>query len=566
MIAKRAAEETPGRPAFPTDTGMIEARARGGWIWIVLGCILLLLTPSLFLPLGPDQSLFFASGQKILRGALYYRDIVDVKPPLISYIYAGAIALFGERWLSIRLFDLLAQGGTCWLMMSLLRRATGNRRIAAMAPIIYLLLYFAQNYGSGAQPEGYVGLLGLGAIWLLAFGRGAWRYPAVGALCGALFLLKFPLGGMLAVAMLADALLLTRGAGRIVRQWLLMTAGFGAVAGLFLLYLLGNGIYHDFLLVNEFIRGYARTAMGAPGTWLRNLVEIPALHLSDNYSLLLLALTLAGGAISMRPPEPGPEQRPAAPEEGIMILRICTLGFILMMGTIIVEGKYAFYHFLRLYPFGAVMAAFAAAGALDRLARAPRRVRFTKAALALAVAALMLLSPIPRYLYNTVAVAWTALRTDRVVAGGSARAIDALPDGEAIRVGMYVRSHIAPGEKLFVAASMPGLVYYRAGVVPEFKILHFAFVNAPFAPEQWKRETSIYLLRERPRFIAAELNDILPDITGTNDPSIAALRRLPGIDALLRETYSTVLRTEKLELFERRDGIGEPAGPTPSLP
>jgi len=549
MIAGRSVNGMPDRSELPADTGAAGSGSRR-W-WIALGSILvLLLIPSLFLPLGPDQSLFFASGQKILRGALYYRDIVDVKPPLISYIYAGAIALFGERWLSIRLFDLLLQGATCWLMASLLRRATGDRRIAAMAPVIYLLLYFAQNYGSAAQPEGYVGLLGLGVIRLLAFGRGAWRYPASGALCGVLFLLKFPLGGMLAVAMLADALLLTRGPGKIIRHWLLMAGGFGMVAGLFLLYLLGNGIYHDFLLVNEFIRGYARTAMGSPGVWLRNLVEIPANHLSDNYSLLLLALTLAGGMISMRSPVTMPERRDVG-EGGIMILRICTLAFILMMGTIIVEGKYAFYHFLRLYPFGAVMGSFGAAAALDRLARAPRRVPFTGGALALAAAALMLVSPIPRYLYNTVAVAWTALRTDRVMGGGNAREIDALPDGEAIRVGMYVRSHIAPGEKLFVAASMPGLVYYRAGVAPEFKILHFAFINAPFAPEQWKQETSLYLLRERPRFIAAELNDILPDITGTNDPSIAALRKLPGIDALLRDNYSSVLRTEKLELFER---------------
>src|ERR1041384_6851793 len=100
-------------PAPPGSVADPATRSGSRRWWIALGYILPpLLIPPLFLPLCPPHSPFFASGQKILRGAIYYRDIVDVKPPLISYIYAGAIALFGERWLSVRLLDLLAQGAT----------------------------------------------------------------------------------------------------------------------------------------------------------------------------------------------------------------------------------------------------------------------------------------------------------------------------------------------------------------------------------------------------------------------------------------------------------------------
>ena len=134
------------------------------------------------------EALFFVSGQKILHGALHYRDIVDVKPPLIYYLYAAAIALFGDGWISIRIFDLLVQGGTCWLMAALVRRSTRNDLMAAAAPVIYLLLYFGQSYPSAAQAEGYTGLLGLGVAWQMLHGTGRLRNVVVGALCGALFL------------------------------------------------------------------------------------------------------------------------------------------------------------------------------------------------------------------------------------------------------------------------------------------------------------------------------------------------------------------------------------------
>jgi 4-amino-4-deoxy-L-arabinose transferase-like glycosyltransferase len=533
--------------------------SRAGWI-AVAALLLAILLPSLLLPLGPDQALFFVSGEKILRGAIHYRDIVDVKPPLIYYLYASAIALFGKGWIAIRIFDLLVQGATCWLMAALVRRSTRNDLMAAAAPVIYLLLYFGESYASAAQAEGYVGLLGLGAAWLLLHGRGRGRGIAIGALCGLLFLLKFPLGGMLAVVLLADALIAWRETRRIALDWLRMIGGFAAVAALLPIYILGNGAYHDFLGVNQFTAGYARTALQSPSQWLRNLIELPALHLCDNYSLLILALTLAGLALSMGGPEDG---RPARNGESAL-LRFCALALLLLLGTIAVEGKYAFYHFLRLYPFGAILAAAGGVRLLERMLRAPRSIRYTPLAWALAAAVAVILSPLPRYADNTLSVAWAGLGAGPIVDSGDREAIERLPDGDALLVGRYVRDHLRPGEKIFVASSMPGLVYYQAGMVPEFKVLHFAYVNAPFAPDEWKRETSAYLLAERPRFIAAELNDVLPDITGTNDPSIVALRRLPGIDSLLDTGYRAVLETPRLRLFERlidAPGIASPRTP-----
>src|SRR4051812_17755127 len=92
---------------------------RGWIISTVLIAIPLLLT--LTFPLGPDNGLFFVAGQKILQGAIHYRDIVDIKPPLIYYLYAAGIWLFGNTALSVHILDVILQAATCYGLIRLVR-------------------------------------------------------------------------------------------------------------------------------------------------------------------------------------------------------------------------------------------------------------------------------------------------------------------------------------------------------------------------------------------------------------------------------------------------------------
>src|SRR5688500_15649015 len=104
--------------ALHTDTPEVSSGNRRRFLRSLLAIVpaALLLVPNLGFPLGPDGSIFFVSAQKIVAGAAHYRDIVDVKPPLIYHIYATAILLFGNAEWSIRLLDLFLQIATCWLI------------------------------------------------------------------------------------------------------------------------------------------------------------------------------------------------------------------------------------------------------------------------------------------------------------------------------------------------------------------------------------------------------------------------------------------------------------------
>src|SRR5688500_5090569 len=97
--------------AVHLDIPQRELRARA-WSAVAL-LIVAFIAPTIALPLGPDSSMFYVSAQKILhQGAVHYRDIVELKPPPIYYLYAFAM-MFAESAISIRVLDVLLQFATC---------------------------------------------------------------------------------------------------------------------------------------------------------------------------------------------------------------------------------------------------------------------------------------------------------------------------------------------------------------------------------------------------------------------------------------------------------------------
>jgi 4-amino-4-deoxy-L-arabinose transferase-like glycosyltransferase len=73
---------------------------------LILVVQVLLRMPFLQEPLERDEGLYGYMGQRILAGEVPYRDVFDHKTPVIYYIYALIIKLFGGSIFSIRIFTL----------------------------------------------------------------------------------------------------------------------------------------------------------------------------------------------------------------------------------------------------------------------------------------------------------------------------------------------------------------------------------------------------------------------------------------------------------------------------
>jgi hypothetical protein len=264
--------------------------------------------------------------------------------------------------------------------------------------------------------------------------------------------------------------------------------------------------------------------------------------------------TAAGISLAV-PLRPEQGEHLATARNAQRLLRICTLLFLVLALTVAIEGKFLPYHFSRFYSFGAILATFGILHAIHSFLRLRSLDRFSWFGVAIIVPILIFFSPLPRYFWHGTGVLISTLKDPTAydkyysyLTGG-----DTVLSFTALReTGSYLRQHRRPEDQVLLATSTGGLVAYEAGYVPDFKIFHFAFVTADFAPQKWKDETVDYLFRVRPRYVVAQLRNREPTLSGTMYTSEEALMRLPGVAALLDSAYTVVQHGLVFNVYESK--------------
>lgn len=89
-------------------------------------------------PFERDEGFYGYIGQEILRGATLYRDVADIKPPGIYFIYAFMISIVGNSMEGIRIITALYAVGTT-LIVYRLARLLGGWRCALGAGLLFVL-------------------------------------------------------------------------------------------------------------------------------------------------------------------------------------------------------------------------------------------------------------------------------------------------------------------------------------------------------------------------------------------------------------------------------------------
>lgn len=531
-------------------------KAIGRTGWILLAVVLLLCSlPTLWAPFDGDQALFFVSGQKILAGDVLYRDIVDLKPPLIYFIYAGAIALFGESVIAVRLVELLVHFGVIWVLARTVRKVSGNDMWAALAALCYAALYFGLPFYSRGQVEGFANLPIVGIVALLADRRKAGTDCTMiltGMLIGVLLLLKTSF--LVLVPTVAMLLFFERDFrfARLIRQMSMMAIGMSLPLLLGFLYLWLGGALGDFRLVQEFTSGYAAVQWATPLASLSEAIRQIPWYFSTTYSAFLALLTVAGIFLFLS----STSKNAVVDDGGVnqdaeLLLRFAVLLFLVLLATVGIEAKYLTWHFNRLFVPGALLASWGGVHVLRKFCSVKLN-RFTVVMGLACLVPLTLLSPFVRYAWNSRASLINA--ADGIEAFNSAQGMDG--DGfdlaELKRIGDYLREHKKPGDAIFAASGWGGAIHFFADDVPDFKVYQSGFLIAPYAPDAWRQDTREYLLDEKPQFIVAQ-HDAMPHITGEQTTSLEMLRALPGIDSLLYTQYQVVLETPMAVVFQRKN-------------
>ena len=149
-------------------TNLLVSNRSRAWLYGGLGLVFLRALPNLRYPIWEDQATFCVIGQGLLHGKLPYRDLWDIKPPGIYYVYALIVKIFGPVMWCLGVVDIL------WLLIIsccifyFARRYLGAPA-AALAMVFNTVRHCRQGYFHAAQPETFL-MLCVFAAWFLLRG------------------------------------------------------------------------------------------------------------------------------------------------------------------------------------------------------------------------------------------------------------------------------------------------------------------------------------------------------------------------------------------------------------
>jgi hypothetical protein len=219
----------------------------------------------LFAPFGFDERYFLHQGWSVTKGFVPYRDIQEFKPPVIFFINALGLKLFGLDQMAYRhIFSILSLCAFLALAIALLTRETNRVLVAALFALMIDHFFDRGFHDSSINNAETLGLdffmLGCGVL-LMRAGRDRLRLIVGGALLALCPLSKEPLAFATVAAWLAILVLhgvespgpdATR---RFVRYTI---AGVAGVVAIWLVYMLATHSLGWYIVEVKFSMSYAK--------------------------------------------------------------------------------------------------------------------------------------------------------------------------------------------------------------------------------------------------------------------------------------------------------------------
>ena len=490
---------------------MIAARLSGieRAVVVAVGAATLLLVPdSLRSGIAHDAALMHYIAQRIIAGAVPYRDIFDVNMPVIYWIHVGVITILGPGDLAWCVFDLSAMAGIALcIYLAFPPSAKAFAVVAAATAWLYHLTDGGAN--SLGQRDFLVALplAAFAAAYCRLIGGDRARAPLVmfllGVLLGVATFMK-PVAAALFVVFAAHDLIVRRLSRRTARDLLCFAAGGGAAATAILLHLWAIGALASFIdvQVNFVAATYAR---------VRLPFEIRAAAAAI-FAAAMLSVSAAAHGMGKR----------------ILASPIFVFFLLTLYGAfhVVAQGKYWVYHYHVMGLFGL----FATAAAYAELrASAGRAIRLIGAlASATAVGAVAFDSGYA--IRDVVAnVAWSRPPvTDRLIVdldglGRAGRIVQPLDATNGIIHALYLTNRPLPTRFMYgFPFLLDGSSPYLDGLRAEFLAALRAAGYPPLviAARQWPLES---------------IDDPVP--------------RWPGLAAVIASTYRLAVERDDPSLF-----------------
>jgi hypothetical protein len=578
---------------------------REGLFLVVLALILLISLPILTYPLGRDQGEFATLGRGLLNGRIPYVDLWNPKPPAVFYVYAAAMAVFGQTAPALRAIDLIIApfilAAVCWL-----GTRSHSRRVGLWAALLLGVFYFSESFWTLTQNDG-ISLLPMTLALLCVFkaadgGRRSWLWTlGAGLLCGWVVWFKYPFVLFGGAAVLSYVLLRWETVPRV--RWsdvLAFGIGFAVVigGGIGILMMLGawNALVESATATSQY------TALGFNWTDFSEAMRTALGFRWAQWGLLWL-LAAPGIAIALSPiiqkrlvkraglnPTPSPSPNSGRGEKRMFALppplnsgeggegqpevasasggggqsyRSAQLVLLLWLETgiliMLVQAKGYDYHWLPMLPPLALLGGVGIEWILDKTFEPPGRQARQEGKdrvswrslrpggsimIAFGLFAILAVSIWSRALPYLIG------QEDQIAYYHHFQAGEFVAD-ESQLMANFLRERVAPGDSLYIWGFRPE-VYYLSRLNPPTRFIFQFPLVADWYPEAWRAENVEILWAALPPYVLILQVDYMPWVTGSHEDSNTLLQSYDELNDWLIYNYERETQIGNFWVWRRK--------------
>jgi hypothetical protein len=520
------------------------ARSRA-WLFGALVLVLLRALPNLRYPLGRDQATYCVIGQGLLRGQLLYRDIWDIKPPGIYYLYAVIVKVFGPVMWSAGIVDIVLLLAVSTCIFHVAKRYLGAPA-AAVTVVSNALWHCSWGYIHAAQSESFITLFVLLAFFILMSGqRENWRGNfAAGLFFGAAFWVKYNAAPFFPVLFDEDPrrIRLAISWGVWFRRTAIIVAGFLLMIAAVLAYFWVVGDWTA-LIEDQFevVPRYGSVFLHYSHHYLLYALTVTGINLG--------AWTEAACAAALLIAWWRREVRIIAP-----VVIVAVAGF----ASTASQPRLSSYSFETAYPFFAMFWGYVLVKLYEgfvhlRELLARRNWRLARVLLWI-VAAEVVYYPLPGYAFQIAdeyrgLAAWVRNPHDSYLSYPFQFYVEKLHDQMATID--YLRENSVPSDGVYVWGTAPLINFLTPRPSPSRFVPNHPLIS-PWGPARWRQDLIAELNRKPPRFIVVERNDQIPLVSFTHDDSEQCLRKYPALASFIASRYESVENLSDFEIYRRR--------------
>lgn len=436
-----------------------------------------LLAPTLTFPLSDDLSTFIAGAKTIISGGKLYVDFIDIKSPMVFYIFSLIIKIFGYSEFGPRLFDFLYQLLTALFIYKITIKYTESENISFFSAVFYSLTYTVFDLFNTLQIETLIALpLILSIDFHLRKDKKLSSAIFLGICLGFIVSLKISLV-FFAIGFIFDDIISKRLTFLSLLKKYLITFSILTVIFIISLFpLIDFQIYLGYKNVLTYLTYYTNLNINAINNFYYWFLLIGS-HFNRMYSKAFILITL----ISLY----GIYKQKNNPLRSFY-LTVCYLtifGFL----SIVLEHKFFDYHFARIYiPLMIICSSGFEIIRLKLFSMFINKSQLYKSIVILSCFILLAISPFPKFL-NSCSRTWDYFTNTYKYDSNFGN----LKTGESIRVQQkivsdFLKNNIKNSDKIEIIKNGPNLIRFFVNKGNFNKFAHSAFYLCNFKIPNWQ--------------------------------------------------------------------------------